>query len=104
MSRPRAIETPLPLVRADRDRIDQVLANLIGNAVRFTPEGGHIRVSAERDREQVRFSVADNGDGIGAADLPHVFDRFWQAKRSQATPLQALLRDRRVGFHRRSRR
>src|SRR5690606_25084713 len=68
---------------ADRDRIDQVLANLIGNAVRFTPEGGHIRVSAERDGERVRFAVADTGAGISAADLPHVFDRFWQAQRSR---------------------
>lgn len=73
----------LPPVLADRDRIDQVLSNLIGNAVRFTPEGGHIRVSAERDRGRVRFAVADDGAGINAADLPHVFDRFWQAKRSR---------------------
>lgn len=77
------LEEALPSVRADRDRIDQVLANLIGNAVRFTPEGGRIRVSARRDHEHVRFSVEDSGAGIAAADLPHVFDRFWQAKRSR---------------------
>jgi signal transduction histidine kinase len=77
------IPAPLPPVRLDRDRIDQVLANLIGNAVRFTPEGGHVSVSAERDRARVRVSVSDNGAGIAAADLPHVFDRFWQAKRSR---------------------
>jgi signal transduction histidine kinase len=77
------IESDLPLVCADRDRIDQVLGNLIGNAVRFTPRGGRVRVAAEPDGEQVRFSVADTGRGIAPADLPHVFDRFWQAQRSR---------------------
>ena len=77
------LEPALPLVYADRDRIDQVLGNLIGNAVRFTPSGGQIRVKSERDGDRVRFSVADTGAGIDAADLPHVFDRFWQAQRSR---------------------
>jgi signal transduction histidine kinase len=76
-------ETTVPPVYADRDRIDQVLGNLIGNAVRFTPRGGRVRVGAERAGERVRFSVADTGVGIDPADLPHVFDRFWQAKRSR---------------------
>ena len=76
-------EADVPPVRADRDRIDQVLGNLIGNAVRFTPEGGRVRVAAEQDGEWVRFSLADSGVGIDPADLPHVFDRFWQAKRSR---------------------
>jgi signal transduction histidine kinase len=75
--------TDVPPVHADRDRIDQVLGNLIGNAVRFTPEGGRVRVGAGQDGEWVRFSVADTGVGIDPADLPHVFDRFWQAKRSR---------------------
>jgi signal transduction histidine kinase len=77
------IETAMPLVHADRDRIDQVLGNLIGNAVKFTPEGGQILVGAERDGARVRIRVADTGAGIDAANLPHVFDRFWQAKRSR---------------------
>jgi signal transduction histidine kinase len=77
------VEGGLPLVYADRDRIDQVLGNLIGNAVRFTPAGGRIRVGAERDGGLVRISVADSGSGIDEVDLPHVFDRFWQAKRSR---------------------
>jgi signal transduction histidine kinase len=77
------IEGGLPPVHADRDRIDQVLGNLIGNGLRFTPRGGRIQVGAERDGERVRISVADTGAGIDAADLPHVFDRFWQAQRSR---------------------
>jgi signal transduction histidine kinase len=77
------IEAGLPSVYADRDRIDQVLGNLIGNAVRFTPQGGRIQVRGERVGDRVRFSVADSGAGIDAIDLPHVFDRFWQAKRSR---------------------
>jgi signal transduction histidine kinase len=75
--------TAVPAVNADRDRIDQVLGNLIANAVRFTPPGGRVAVKAEADGDQVRFSVADTGAGIDASDLPHVFDRFWQAKRSR---------------------
>jgi signal transduction histidine kinase len=75
--------TAVPPVHADRDRIEQVLGNLIGNAVRFTPRGGQVRIGAERDGERVRFSVADTGVGIDPDNLPHVFDRFWQAKRSR---------------------
>jgi signal transduction histidine kinase len=77
-----AAEAALPPVHADRDRIDQVLGNLIGNALRFTPEGGQVRVRAERDGGAVRFSVTDTGEGIDATDVPRVFDRFWQAKRA----------------------
>lgn len=77
------IQAALPPVYADRDRIDQVLGNLIGNAVRFTPEGGRIQASARCDGPSVQFSITDSGAGIDAADLPHVFDRFWQAKRSR---------------------
>jgi signal transduction histidine kinase len=73
----------VPPVNADRDRIDQVLGNLIANAVRFTPRGGRVSVGAESAGEWVRFSVTDTGVGIHAADLPYVFDRFWQAQRSR---------------------
>ena len=73
----------LPPVRADRDRIHQVFGNLIGNALKFTPEGGTIRVRAEPDGGAVRFSVSDTGPGIRPEHLPYVFDRFWQARRSR---------------------
>jgi PAS domain S-box-containing protein len=69
-------------VCADRDRVVQALGNLIGNALKFTPEGGRITVSVHADGEVVRFAVADTGPGIPAEQLPRLFDRFWQAKRS----------------------
>jgi signal transduction histidine kinase len=58
-----------------------VLSNLVGNAHKFTPEGGHIEVRIEAVDGFARFTVADTGPGLGAQDLPHVFDRFWQARR-----------------------
>ncbi|HET7731171.1 MAG TPA: PAS domain-containing sensor histidine kinase [Usitatibacter sp.] len=67
-------------VRADRDRISQVLSNLVGNAHKFTPEGGHVELRAEPLDGFVRFSVADTGPGLSVRDLPHIFDRFWQAR------------------------
>jgi signal transduction histidine kinase len=71
----------LPDIWADQDRLIQVLENLIGNAIKFTPRGGCILVTANLDLEQfVRCSVADTGVGISEEDLPHVFDRFWQAQ------------------------
>jgi signal transduction histidine kinase len=73
----------LPRVHVDRDRVLQVFGNLIGNALKFTPEDGSVHVRAEPAGDSVRFSVSDTGTGIGADDLPHVFDRFWQARRSR---------------------
>lgn len=66
-------------VICDRDRVLQVLGNLIGNAIKFTPEGGSVRVSAEPIGDEVLFAVRDTGIGVSGKQLPHVFDRFWQA-------------------------
>jgi signal transduction histidine kinase len=63
----------------DRERVLQVLGNLIGNAIKFTPDGGAVDVIAERFDDEVLFSVRDTGVGVSARQLPHVFDRFWQA-------------------------
>ncbi len=74
----------VPDVWADRDRLLQVLDNLVGNALKFTPPGGHIRVGAAAlNEDEVQFWVADAGVGIAAEDLPHVFDRFWQARKGE---------------------
>lgn len=67
-------------VLADPPRIAQVLANLVGNAMKFTPAGGRIDVELVRDGAEARFCVLDTGPGIDEADQPHLFDRFWQAR------------------------
>jgi len=74
----------LPRVMADAGRIEQILSNLVGNAIKFTPSGGRLGI-ALRPSEDGRFvvvTVRDDGPGIDAEQLPHVFDRYWQSKRS----------------------
>jgi signal transduction histidine kinase len=68
-------------IRCDHDRVVQLFSNLVGNAVKFTPEGGTITVCAAPEGEVVKFSVVDTGPGISADELPHVFDRYYQAQR-----------------------
>jgi PAS domain S-box-containing protein len=79
----REEEAELPPVLADRSRVLQVFSNLIGNALRFTPEGGRITVRARREGGAVGFSVSDTGKGIAPEHLPHLFDRYWQVKSSR---------------------
>jgi signal transduction histidine kinase len=67
------------LVLCDRARVVQVLGNLIGNAIKFTPPGGRILVRAEPHPDAIWFSVADTGRGIDGPDLPHVFEQYWRA-------------------------
>jgi two-component system sensor histidine kinase BaeS len=74
----------LPLVRADEDRMDEVLLNLVGNALQYTPPGGRVRLSARREGDRVRLSVEDTGIGIPAEHLPHVFERFYRVDRSRS--------------------
>jgi signal transduction histidine kinase len=69
-----------PRVSSDRERVLQVFANLIGNAIKFTPKGGEIRILASLEDSNIRFIVADTGPGIPPEHLNHVFDRYWQAK------------------------
>jgi CheY-like chemotaxis protein len=66
-------------VLCDRGRIQQVFSNIVGNAVKFTPSGGEIRIVGEQDGAETRFSIVDSGQGIAAEALPRVFDRFWRA-------------------------
>ncbi len=74
----RKIEPRLPMIRADKRRIHQVLINLVSNAVKFTPAGGNITVSAFRAGAEVAISVADTGIGIAAEDVPKAFELFRQ--------------------------
>jgi signal transduction histidine kinase len=67
-------------VATDRERVLQVFANLIGNAIKFTPKGGQISILACHENDVVRFTIADTGPGIPPEHLDHVFDRYWQAK------------------------
>ncbi|HET9985639.1 MAG TPA: PAS domain S-box protein [Longimicrobiales bacterium] len=78
------VRTPArPLVvLADRERLVQVFSNLVGNAIKFTPAGGRITVEAATGDGEVACSVADTGTGIPAEHLPHLFDWFWQARRT----------------------
>jgi len=76
----REVPENLPPVCSDRDRVLQVFGNLIGNAIKFTPEGGKITIRAESETLAVKFAVCDTGPGIPPEHLPHVFDRYWQAK------------------------
>jgi signal transduction histidine kinase len=69
-------EKELPCIAADSQRLVQVLGNLIGNAMKFTPRGGQIVVGAVREDDQVRFWVADTGQGIPLDQLPHIFTKF----------------------------
>lgn len=73
------IAPDLPDIWADRDRIFQIFENLISNAIKFTKAGGQITLGAEASKGEVAFFVSDTGSGIASSDLPHVFDRFWQA-------------------------
>ncbi len=70
------------LLHADPDRVLQVLGNLAGNAVKFTPEGGCVTMSLRMERGHAVFTVSDTGPGIPAGQLPHVFEQFWQADRA----------------------
>lgn len=70
----------LPRVNIDLPRIAQVMSNLVGNALKFTPAGGRITISAKARRFDVLVSVSDTGSGIPAENLTKIFDRFWQAE------------------------
>ena len=74
----------LPKVQADPDRVSQVLRNLLVNALRYTPAGGSVTVSASSDDGLVEVAVADTGVGIDPEALPHIFERFWRADPARA--------------------
>jgi signal transduction histidine kinase len=75
----------LPEVQVDSHRLGQVLSNLVGNAIKFTPERGTIRVTARRSGNELVMSVVDTGPGISREHLSKVFDWFWQADAGKQT-------------------
>jgi two-component system phosphate regulon sensor histidine kinase PhoR len=75
----------LPEVQADPDRIEQVLINLLHNAIKFTPPGGKIDMTAKSGENEVIFAVRDTGIGISPEDLPRIFERFYKADRARTS-------------------
>jgi signal transduction histidine kinase len=77
----------VPPLLGDRDRLGQALSNLVGNAVKFTPDGSAVHVAVDVDSTVIRVSVHDTGAGIPEDQLPRLFDRFWQASREDSRGL-----------------
>ena len=75
----------LPLIHVDDERIEQVLVNLIHNAIKFTPAGGAVSVSANQKGNEILITVTDTGIGIPEKDLPHIFERFYKVDPARAT-------------------
>lgn len=84
------VSVSLPLVEdavvlGDATRLRQLFLNLITNAIKYTPRGGSVEITLSlRNNNEIGFKVSDTGVGIAAADLPHVFDRFWRADRARS--------------------
>jgi len=74
----------VPSISVDEARMAQVLENLVANALRYTPAGGRIELSASGDQDRVTLSVHDTGPGISPEDLPFVFNRFYRGEKSRA--------------------
>ena len=78
-------EVDIPLITADKQRIEQVIVNIISNAIKYTPEGGHIdlKVSSTKSNTVV-LQITDNGIGIPEDDLSHLFERFYRVEKSRS--------------------
>jgi two-component system, OmpR family, sensor kinase len=83
ISMPRRIDPGVEIVRGDPDRLEQALQNLAGNALRYTPDGGEIALSATPRDRTIVITVRDSGPGIPEAQLPQIFDRFYKADSSR---------------------
>jgi len=77
----------LPPVRADPDRLDRILTNLIGNALKYSQDRVSVHADADDGGASVRVSVADRGKGIGDGDLPRIFDRYYRGQRHEGEGL-----------------
>lgn len=74
----------LPLIVGDRSRLEQVMMNIIGNAIKYTPDGGHIRITAGSSEDTVWMDVWDDGIGIPEKDREHIFDRFYRVDKARS--------------------
>jgi len=74
-----------PVILGDEDRLEQVLSNLISNAIKYSPEGGEILVTGQVRQEQVIVCVSDQGPGVAPEDIPHIFDRFYRSTNAART-------------------
>ena len=79
----KELSPDIPLVQADKDRIQQTIINLVHNAIKFNKPGGKVIISTSNDSKSVTVSVADNGIGISKDDLPHVFERFYKVDKAR---------------------
>ena len=84
------VDPALGTVIGDRDKLEKVVLNLVFNALKFTPSGGRVELRAEKRGEELVLIVADSGMGISEQNLPHVFDRFWQADGSSKRKYQGV--------------
>ena len=85
-----SIDPNLGIVLADRDQLDKIVLNLVFNALKFTPSGGRVELRAEKMGDRFQLAVTDTGMGISEKNLPHVFDRFWQADGSSKRKYQGM--------------
>jgi signal transduction histidine kinase len=84
------VDPELGTLLTDRDKLEKIVLNLVFNALKFTPAGGRVDLRAEKHGDEVIITVADTGMGISEKNLPHVFDRFWQADGSSKRKYQGV--------------
>jgi signal transduction histidine kinase len=84
------VDPQLGNIQTDRDKLEKIVLNLLFNALKFTPSGGRVELRAARQNDQLALRVSDTGMGISEKNLPHVFDRFWQADGSSKRKYQGV--------------
>jgi signal transduction histidine kinase len=77
------VDAATPTVQADPQRTGQVIGNLVSNALRYVPDGGHVRIGITSQGKGARVAVQDDGPGVPEPDLPRMFDRFWRGEKSR---------------------
>ncbi len=84
------VDPELGAILGDKDKLEKIVLNLVFNALKFTPSGGRVSLRADKQGEEFVLTVADTGMGISEKNLPHVFDRFWQADGSSKRKYQGV--------------